>query len=746
MSSNGNNLRRFGQYEIDLEKKILWVNHAPADLPVKAVEVLCALVESGGNVVSKDELLEKVWADSFVEEGVLPQNVYLLRKIFKENGLGDDLIQTVPRRGYRFIGKLEETNGHGDIIFERETLEHEFIAEFEELDLIETSQQPIEVRTIQTAPKTNRRPIYYALGMVVALLVALVVVPPIYRNYFQTNSTNSNNSNLEYERLSDSSRVYHMGMSPNDKHVAYTVTNADGKNSLVLHHLPTGSETVVVKPQDLAFNSIQFSPDGNYIYYLARQDTTHIGVYRIPLYGGQPQLITKDLIDYFSVSPDGEWLAFYRWEEEKGGYYLDICRSRDGSEQRTVTERKDKDSFRIWGVSPAWSPDGKKLVSSALSKDVDSDEARNFLIETDIETGAQTRVSSPEWYRISQSRWQPDGKGLFVLASEKKGEPLQIWHLDYPSGAARNLTDDNNAYRLFHASSDMSFITAISWVRTVNLFLIPLDNPSQIRQLTHDTATINGAFGVKWTNDGKEILYGNGKSAELGNVFKINPETLEITQLTHDSGSRVEYVDTTPDGKSVVFASNRTGFWNIWQVDLDGTNLRAITNGKNEHMPEVSPDGKWLYYVSDGLWKMPISGGEVVKVWNETPQTTRVSPTDPKHLISYYHDKNEKVKNAWMFVAYNEDNPSEYKNLGIGAVVQFEWKHDGSGIYYADPNEAFNNLWFLSLKDLKSQKVTNYTDQRIVAMSLSPDGKTMVVARGTQNANIVKITGWSDSK
>lgn len=730
MSNNGNSLRRFGQYEVDLEKKILWINGTLADLPVKAVELLCVLIESRGRVVSKEELLDAVWRDSFVEEGVLPQNVYLLRKIFKENGSNENLIQTVARRGYRFTGSVE--NFTEEIIFERETLEHQYIAE------LENSNPP------QSLPKSvqiKRKPIFYLFGIFGVLSIALFGMPPLYRQFVQTNPVDSSHKNLKYERLADSSRVYHMGLSPNDVHVAYSVTNAEGKNSLILHHLPTGSETVVVKPQDSAFNSIQFSPDGNYIYYLARQDTAHIGVYRIPLYGGQPQLITKDLIDYFSVSPDGEWLAFYR-REAGAGHFLEICRSRDGSERRTVTERKGKDFFSIWGISPAWSPDGKKFASSAFSRETENGEPKNFLVETDVESGAQTRMNSPEWYQISQARWQADGKGLFVLASEKKGDPLQIWHLEYPSGKARNLTNNSNEYRLFQQSSDASFMTVISWVRTVNLFLIPLDNPSEIRQLTHDTATINGGFGVKWTNDGKEILYSNGKNAEIGNIFKINPETLEITQLTNDTNSFPDDIDTTPDGKSAVFSSNRTGNWNIWQIDLDGSNLRQLTGGKGEQTPEVSPDGKWIYYTGDGLWKMPVTGGEPVKVWDETPGVTRVSPTDPNRLISYYHDKNEKVKNAWMFVVYDENNPRDFKNLGIGAVVNFEWERDGSGIYYADPNEAFNNLWFLSLKDFKSKKITDYTDQRIVNMSLSPDGKTMVVARGTQTANVVKISGY----
>lgn len=176
MGSNGNNLRRFGKYEIDLEKKILWVDHAPADLPVKAVELLCALVESGGNVVSKDELLEKVWNGSFVEEGVLPQNVYLLRKIFK----GDELIQTVPRRGYRFVGELVENgsngaNGNTEIVIEREVVQQTYVSKSEYFDEshAEDSATPSVVfhKALRPVTKTNRRTVFIATAALAGVLI-----------------------------------------------------------------------------------------------------------------------------------------------------------------------------------------------------------------------------------------------------------------------------------------------------------------------------------------------------------------------------------------------------------------------------------------------------------------------------------------------------------------------------------------------------------------------------------------------
>ena len=111
MSSNNNNLQGFDNFRIDVDKRILWVEDQPVDLPIKAVELLAALINESGEVVSKGTLLDEVWEDSFVEESVLTQNVYLLRKVFAKHGSSKELIQTIPRRGYRFTGELKELDG-----------------------------------------------------------------------------------------------------------------------------------------------------------------------------------------------------------------------------------------------------------------------------------------------------------------------------------------------------------------------------------------------------------------------------------------------------------------------------------------------------------------------------------------------------------------------------------------------------------------------------------------------------------
>ena len=120
MNNGHSSLREFGGCRLDVGKKLLWASGEPVQLPPKAVDLLCLLVENSGAVVTKDEIWKSVWNDAFVEETNLTHHVYVLRKALKELGF-DDIIKTVPRRGYRFTGEVREIPS-GDVVIERHAL------------------------------------------------------------------------------------------------------------------------------------------------------------------------------------------------------------------------------------------------------------------------------------------------------------------------------------------------------------------------------------------------------------------------------------------------------------------------------------------------------------------------------------------------------------------------------------------------------------------------------------------------
>ena len=110
----------FGKFRLNTQKKTLWHDGISVPMPLKELELLCVLIENRGELVTKEELLNKVWEDSFVEESNLSRHIYLLRQTFKEFGESEDLIQNVPRRGYRFTGDIGKA-ANGEVIIEKHT-------------------------------------------------------------------------------------------------------------------------------------------------------------------------------------------------------------------------------------------------------------------------------------------------------------------------------------------------------------------------------------------------------------------------------------------------------------------------------------------------------------------------------------------------------------------------------------------------------------------------------------------------
>jgi DNA-binding winged helix-turn-helix (wHTH) protein len=101
----------FGTFRVDVTERTLFGEKGAVPLTPKAFDTLLVLVENSGHVLSKDELMKQVWPDSFVEENNLAQNISMLRKALGEESSGQKYIETVPRRGYRFVAEVRESLG-----------------------------------------------------------------------------------------------------------------------------------------------------------------------------------------------------------------------------------------------------------------------------------------------------------------------------------------------------------------------------------------------------------------------------------------------------------------------------------------------------------------------------------------------------------------------------------------------------------------------------------------------------------
>src|SRR4029078_1254828 len=98
-------LYQFGEFTVDRDQKVLFRNGVPLPLTPKVFDILIVLVENWGHIVEKDELMRRVWPDSFVEDANLAFNIQRLRKALGDDARHPQFIETVARRGYRFIAQ-----------------------------------------------------------------------------------------------------------------------------------------------------------------------------------------------------------------------------------------------------------------------------------------------------------------------------------------------------------------------------------------------------------------------------------------------------------------------------------------------------------------------------------------------------------------------------------------------------------------------------------------------------------------
>ncbi|MGH9947612.1 MAG: winged helix-turn-helix domain-containing tetratricopeptide repeat protein [Pyrinomonadaceae bacterium] len=155
----------FGEFQLDTDKHVLRSGGVIVSLPLKAIELLCVLVENHGDVVTKEELMERVWADSFVEDSVLTQNIYLLRKTLETDG-SKKLIINIPRRGYLFDADVRTVESNGS-----KALIERHVVEKISLGIEEETSEPTRI----SKPKGSRyfvKPGHYISGIALITVVA----------------------------------------------------------------------------------------------------------------------------------------------------------------------------------------------------------------------------------------------------------------------------------------------------------------------------------------------------------------------------------------------------------------------------------------------------------------------------------------------------------------------------------------------------------------------------------------------
>jgi DNA-binding winged helix-turn-helix (wHTH) protein/TolB-like protein/Flp pilus assembly protein TadD len=168
MTRKPSHLYEFGPFCLNANERILQHNGTTVPLTPKVVDTLLVLVENREHVVTKDDLLQQLWPDTFVEESSLTQNVSLLRRALNESGADRHYIETIPKRGYRFIAAVRETNDSDEDVVLRERTTTEITIEAEQLEQLAES-----IAVTSTPVRRRTRTVLAAIAAVFAVVATV---------------------------------------------------------------------------------------------------------------------------------------------------------------------------------------------------------------------------------------------------------------------------------------------------------------------------------------------------------------------------------------------------------------------------------------------------------------------------------------------------------------------------------------------------------------------------------------------
>lgn len=717
----------FAEFELDPSKRRLERKGQPVALNAKTFDLLVFLVENAGRVVSKDEILSAVWSGQFVEEANLVVQISALRKVLGEQTNAPRFLVTIPGKGYEFVGEVETDE---EIVIEDHRVSH---------ILFEQAEEPIG----QIFPVSNRLaswsqfftfPRILALGVVVAIGITAFW---IYKGEGMRTVSSTAAPRITTKTFSTAGGVPDLvAISPNGKSLAY-IERLKGQNSLWLGEIESGNSVQIAPYTDRLYNFLCFSPDGQTLYFTARdQNHPSSTLMRVSIYGGAVQELILGVNSPVTFSPDGKFLAFLRREPGDRRTSIVTANADTGKGERILLERSGSDSVLGSGIS--WSPNGQIITFAGLGAD------GSALFSLNIADGSVNKIGNSVDNRIVNLVWLPDGSGLLV--NRNTGNDAgdgQIWYAPYSGGEMQKVTNDTLNYSLFSLSVSSDNKISVLLARTDPQIWIASDGDLQLQRqiLVGNRLRTEGQHGLAIASDGK-ILF-TAKSGDSRTIWEMDSNGGSQRQLT--AGQKAcndEQINVTADNRFIVFQSNRSGQREIWRANRDGSELKQLTaNGGSQ--PALSPDGNLVVYSSrldskTTLWRIAVDGGEPVQLTTDEASWPDVSP-DGRFIACAYHTEMPNVFDRIAIIPFDGGAPVKSFQVPAGAVLynRLRWSPDGKSVIYKD---IIQGLWRQLVDEEKPQRLPGLDDFRVIHLASSNAG--LIYSGGPRMREIVILENF----
>lgn len=601
-------------------------------------------VENAGRVIKKDDLLDELWKDVFIEEGTMARTIQRLRKKLEASGgNGTKIIETLPKRGYRFLPAVVKTDANDALIVEEQTrmrvrIEETTESEFETDDLgFEEDVEPtIKPKQLNPKPQISN---FKFLSIIFGIAAIAAIAFIVYQNFFRKPETNTVLASRVKPFSGATGRENTPAFSLDGKQIAFAWDGGDGGDLDIYIRLIGAVEPVRLTDSDFTEQYPTFSPDGLNIAFV-RDYGTRGEVVLIPALGGAERKIAKLFSGFASISfaPDGQNIAVIDTENStEGGQYAVYLINLQNGERRRLTAPAEF----VGETTPRFSPDGKSVAFVRVAGDKNQD---LFVVPI---SGGEPRQITFDKTVIHSVSWNADGQEIFFV-SYRGGVQPSIWRVP--------VSGDEEPQMISTSGRDITNLAA--------------------------------------SPDGKTLAFvENNKNTDIWRV-SANQKTPEKFAASIYSEHDPNF---SPDGSRVVFASNRTGKYEIWMADADGKNLRPLTDlSAYANVPRFSPDGANVAY----------SG------------TTDDNPD--------------------IFIVSTELGTDRRLTENPARESSPSWSADGKFVYFTTDRTGENQIWKMPVGGAESEAVQITKGGAFLALP-APDGKTVFYTKANESADLWRV-------
>jgi Tol biopolymer transport system component/DNA-binding winged helix-turn-helix (wHTH) protein len=703
---------RFGVFEVDTRRVELRRNGIPVKLREQSFQILVYLLEHAGEIVTREELRRLLWpSDTFVDfDHSLNTAVMKLRE-----ALGDSIetpiyIETVPKRGYRFIAPIASGN-------DRPT--HSVIAE---------ARLEADRKGASGLHRRSHRRLRLLIAACAAVVFAVIAGFVFWRARHLLPGSRGQARTARSYRIDSITTARGSfkdpAVSPDGRDVAYAWNGGGGDHwDIYVQRIGLPKPMRITYVESGFVGNPAWSPDQTEIAF-TRCDGENDGVYIVPAFGGQeperkltstscqyhfpsPVVWLRDsrmlmidrcpasglhalvlfsmqtgekrcIADFgpsgvnrrfkFSVSPDEKTVAFMpSWESPVCEVY--VMPVTGGAPRRVVEDRSSCDDLM-------WAPDGKQIV-------ILSERTKFLSVWQVAASGGELRESG---YPAIGS-FSRDGR-RFAYEESANGEPHAVWRADLESPGGRvigNWKVISTQYPELDAQPSPDGVSIV-WAERragVEELWIGSSTGRNPRQLTF-LNTYSGT--ARWSPDCNWIVFDSG-TANGNQIFVMDVEGRNRRQITEGPYQNV-VPSWSRDGKSIYFASNRTGNKEVWKHSLEtGKETQLTVHGGFN--PFESFDGQTVYFSKwdeAGIWSVPSSGGAESLVLRGRPQVlywgfwalTKPgiyflnSDAKPRAQVEFYDFATRRI---WAVLSIEKNVPYGQPSLSASA--------DGKTVFYS---------------------------------------------------------------